>query len=190
MNVSRKTGEEHFCLGEENLDQKLINFWSWSQSDILNNSLRGVLAEFIVASALGIDYGVRVEWDAYDLITQSGLKIEVKSSAYLQSWKQHSHSKIVFNIPNTKEYDYDTYTYASESKRQSDVYVFCLLKHQDKETVDPLILDQWEFYILPTKVLNETKGNQKTIGLKPLLALNPVITDYIGLKTAIEDIEI
>jgi hypothetical protein len=31
-----------------------------------------------------------------------------------------------------------------------------------------LDLDQWEFYVLPTSVLNETVGTQKTIGLNSL----------------------
>ena len=185
INSIRKTGEEHFLCGEEELDIKLINFWSWSQSDILNNSLRGVLAEYIVATALGIDMGVRVEWDAYDLTTENGIKIEVKSSAYLQSWQQNSYSNIIFDIRNTMGWDSKTNEYSNEFKRQSDVNVFCLLKHKDKETVDPLNLEQWEFYILETQILNEKKGKQKTIGLNSLLKLNPVITDYKGLKKAI-----
>ena len=47
---------------------------------------RGCLAEFIVASALRLGDGVRDEWGAFDLLTKSGAKIEVKSAAYLQSW--------------------------------------------------------------------------------------------------------
>jgi len=185
MNVNRKTGEEHFHIDNKALDKKLINFWSWSQSDILNNSLRGVLAEYIVAVALGVDDCVRIEWDAYDLITKNGLKIEVKSSAYLQSWQQKSHSNIGFDIRPTKGWDSKTNEYANDFKRQSDIYVFCLLKHKDKETVDPLNLKQWEFYLLSTDILNEKKVRQKRIGLNPLLKLNPVITDYEGLKEAI-----
>lgn len=185
INSIRKTGEEHFHCGEEELDIKLINFWRWSQSDILNNSLRGVLAEYIVATALGINKGVRVEWDAYDLTTENGVKIEVKSSAYLQSCQQNDYFNITFDIRNTMGWDSKTNEYSSEFKRQSDVYVFCLLKHKDKETVDPLNLEQWEFYILKTQILNEKKGKQKTIGLNSLLKLNPVITDYKGLKKAI-----
>lgn len=189
MNPSKKTGEEHFYIGQDQLNMKLIDFWRWGQSDILSNSLRGVLAEYIVASALGIDAGVRTEWDAYDLITESGLKIEVKSSAYLQSWHQKSDSIINFDIRKTKGWDSQTNEYSSEFKRQADVYVFCLLKHKDRETVAPLNLEQWEFYILETRILNEKKQNQQTIGLNPLLKLDPIITDYKGLKKEILGIE-
>lgn len=130
---------------------------------------------------MGIDLDVRVEWNAYDLTTENGVKIEVKSSAYLQSWKQTSYSNISFGIRNTLGWDSKTNEYSNEFKRQSDVYVFCLLKHKDKETVDPLNLEQWEFYILANQILNE----QKSIGLNPLLKLKPVIADYKGLKNAI-----
>jgi hypothetical protein len=188
MKPSKKTGEEHFYIGQDQLNMKLIDFWRWGQSDILSNSLRGVLAEYIVASALGIDAGVRTEWDAYDLITESGLKIEVKSSAYIQSWHQKCDSIISFDIRKTKGWDSQTNEYSSEFKRQADIYVFCLLKHRDRETIDPLNLEQWEFYILETKILNEKKADQQTICLNPLLKLEPIITDYKGLRKAIQEI--
>jgi hypothetical protein len=49
--------------------------------------MRGVLAEYIVALAMGIDTeeGVRREWDAYGLVLGDGTKVEVKSAAYIQS---------------------------------------------------------------------------------------------------------
>ena len=56
------------------------------------------MAEFIVASAIEVLEKPREEWDAYDLIAKSGLKIEIKSSSYLQSWEQSELSKIIFGI--------------------------------------------------------------------------------------------
>lgn len=101
-------------------------FWRWAYSDFLSNALRGVLAEFIVAQALGGDSRPRTEWDAYDLITKDGLKIEVKSSAYLQSWQQHRPSTIRFDIGLKRGWDAATNVYASEAGRAADVYVFCV----------------------------------------------------------------
>jgi len=50
---------------------------------------RGVLVEFIVASAIGVDLNsVREEWGAYDLTIQDGIRVEVKSAAFIQSWEQ------------------------------------------------------------------------------------------------------
>jgi len=186
IKISPKTGNEPFHFNHEELNLKLSEFWSWSQSDILGNTLRGVLAEFIVMKDLGIKNPVRSEWDAYDLITKNGTKIEVKSSAYLQSWKQTKLSNISFGISPTMGWDSENNEYFPEIKRQSDFYVFCLLHHKDKNTVDPTNLNQWKFYVLPTKVLNEKTPNQKNINLNSLLKLNPIECSFGEIKNVIK----
>lgn len=187
VKVVRKTGEETLCKGVASTGIKLSEFWSWSSSDILNNAIRGVLAEFIVASDLKITKGNRIEWDAYDLITDDGIKIEVKSSSYIQSWGQLRHSYINFDISPTKELNSITNKYSQERKRQADVYVFCLLAHKDKDTVNPLNLEQWEFYVLNTEILNERFPKQKTIGLNSLLKLSYIKAEYGGIRNAIDN---
>lgn len=173
LKVEPKTGSERFSFENKNLDFKLSDFWSWSQSDLLNNALRGVLAEYIVRQDLGIIKPTRTEWDAFDLETESGIKIEIKSSAYIQSWKQNSLSQISFDIAPSKGWNAETNEYSLERKRQSDFYVFCVLHHKDKNTINPTCLDQWTFYVLSTKELNEKKKEQKRINLGSLLKLNP-----------------
>lgn len=173
LSIKRKTGEEHFLSENKPTKFSLLNFWQWSGSDLTNNAFRGMLAEFIVACDLGVDNGIRTEWDAYDLITENGIKIEVKSSAYLQSWHQTKPSRVEFSICPTKGWDASTNIYSSERKRQADVYVFALLKHLDKSTLNPLNLEQWDFYILPTLALNLKVPNQQKIGLNSLLNLSP-----------------
>lgn len=138
--------------------------------------MRGVLAEYLVALALGLTDAPRVEWDPFDLETADGIKIEVKSAAYLQSWKQTRLSTISFQIGQT--YGPDANTSEAEQRRQADIYVFCVLKHLDKRTLDPLNMDQWDFYLLPTSVLNEKKPTQKTIGLSTLLSLGPIKAEF------------
>jgi len=44
------------------------------------------------AHALGVVATPRVEWDAVDLRTDSGIGVEVKSSAYLRSWEGYAES--------------------------------------------------------------------------------------------------
>ena len=61
------------------------------------------------------------------------------------------------------------------------MYVFCLLHYQDKMTVDPLDMDQWTFFLLPTSVLDEKFPVQKSIGLASLLKMNPLHVTYNGL---------
>jgi hypothetical protein len=64
IKIVRKTGCERFYLHGRPLELSLLDFWQWSRSDLLSNATRGVLAEYIVASALGLTRGVRGEWDA------------------------------------------------------------------------------------------------------------------------------
>jgi len=185
LKVNRKDGNERFYSGETELSLNLSSFWQWSSSDLVNNTLRGMLAEYIVASAIGIEKGIRTEWDAYDLESPDGIKIEVKSSAYIQSWPQKELSEIQFGIQPTHGWDAATNTYDKTLQRQSDVYVFCVLTHKVQETINPLNLSQWLFYIVATETLNNKVEHQKSIKLSSLKRLNPIESSYSELKSAI-----
>jgi len=184
-----RTGEEYFTFNNKKLSINVLSFWQWSSSDLLVNVFRGKLAEFIVASSIDLIENQREEWDAYDLITEKGLKVEIKSSAYLQSWNQAKLSKITFGIQPTVVW-LDNNQRSKTIKRQADIYVFCVLNHKDKKTVNPLNLNQWNFYIIDTKILNSERTNQKTITLSSLLELNPEKLDYSGLEDSIRRYEI
>jgi|SRR5579884_1253076 len=96
--VERKTGTERFRCIPPDLGFSLLNFWQWSASDLVGNTNRGRLAEFIVARALGLGVNdVQNEWEGYDLLFDR-LKIEVKSSAYIQSWPQRKLCNPCFSI--------------------------------------------------------------------------------------------
>jgi len=144
------------------------DLWKWAYSDFLSNAQRGVLAEYIVAIAAGCIEKRRVEWDACDLRAASGMKIEVKCGAYLQSWEQKTHSAIRFDIAPKRGW---TNEYAQVATRSSHVYVFCVFAAKEKSTADPLDLDQWFFLACPTRALNERFGNQKSVSLSALEAL-------------------
>lgn len=189
LKVVRKTGAERFHYGSVPLDSTLLDFWSWSASDLVNNSMRGVLAEYIVASALGLANGTRIEWDAFDLQTYSGVKIEVKSAAYLQSWYHPRLSAIRFNIRPTRAWEANTNEFSSESRRQADVYVFCLLAHIDKASLDPLDVSQWEFYILKASILDTALPTQKSVSLSGLMKLNPIRANYNEIAACIQSFE-
>lgn len=186
IQVGRKSGDERFMRNGQPLEATLLGFWRWSASDLVSNATRGVLAEYIVASALGIAEGVRAEWDAFDLRTRSGIKLEVKSAAYLQSWFHRKLSTIQFDIRATREWAASTSELSADVRRQADVYVFCVLNHKEKHSLDPLNLDQWEFYILPASILNAECPTQKTIGLTRLLELGPCRARYEEIASCIE----
>lgn len=181
IETTRKTGSEEILgLTSKNT---LLNFWQWAYSDIIGNTERGCLAEYLVALACNIDQKVRVSWDSYDLeLLPERIKIEVKSSAYLQTWKQKGYSKPSFGIPKTKAWDYIENLYHEESKRQADVYVFALLSHKQKETLNPLNTSQWEFYILRTEVIDHEMKDRKQISLEKVKELNALKSTFSELK--------
>ncbi|MDI3505433.1 MAG: hypothetical protein PWQ81_655 [Bacteroidota bacterium] len=183
--ASLKNGNECLTDNGQNTNYNLLDFWRWSVSDLLSNATRGRFAEFIVGTAIGINSeNLRDEWDAYDLITDDGIKIEVKSAAYIQSWDQKRFSTISFSIKPTKYWDAETNIYRDEPKRHADVYVFCLLKHKDKNTIDPLKMEQWDFYVLPTYRLDNYQRSQSSITINSLEKLtNP--KKYSELKDEI-----
>ncbi len=176
--ITRKTGEETFVSKKELKKFSLVEFWQWSTSDLLTNTTRGILAEYIIATDLGIDKTLRNDWDSYDLTSKNGLKIEVKSSAYIQTWQQTKLSKITYSIRPSTKYNPKTNRFDGKPQRHSDYYIFCLLHHKDQKTINPLDLDQWIFYVLNTRTLDRILPNQKTITLSSLLKLNPIQCEY------------
>lgn len=181
----RRTGNEPFCDGGCPLGFDLLSFWQWSASDVVSNATRGVLAEYLVAHAIGAAGGVRDEWAACDLLDPRDMPIEVKSAAYIQSWHQERFSTITFNCSKTLAWDPETNRQDTVKCRQAKVYVFALLAHKDQATLNPLDVSQWEFYVVPTVVLDRRERSQHSITLKSLRDLHGEPVGYADLKRAI-----
>jgi len=184
---TRKTGSEPFRRDSMSLGFTLLDFWRWSASDLVNNTERGVLAEFLVATAIGAPVNqVREGWAPFDLKTAEGITVEVKSAAYLQSWQQEKPSTIRFIVPKRLGWDGETGKSEREPRRHANVYVFAVLGHedQDKTALDPLDVSQWTFYVLATKVLETRPQNQRSIALAALRKLcDPA--SYAELRDAV-----
>jgi hypothetical protein len=186
IKASPKSGKESLTNNGQNTNYNLLDFWRWSVSDILSNATRGRFAEFIVGTAVGLNpENLRDEWDAYDLTTEDGIKIEVKSAAYIQSWNQRNFSTISFSIKPARYWDAETNMQRGEPKRHADLYVFCHLKHKDQETIDPLKMEQWDFYVLPTYRLDNYERSQSSITINSLRKLTKP-RNYSDLMTEIE----
>jgi len=186
IDCERRGGGEPFHDGGRALGLDLLSFWQWSTSDVVSNATRGVLAEYLVAGALGVADGcIREEWAAYDLEARDGTRVEVKSAAYIQSWHQERLSQISFLVPKTRGWDRDTNRQDDDPRRKADVYVFALLAHTDQATLDPLDVSQWEFYVLPTEVLDERQRGQHSITLPSLRKLAGDAVDFAGLADAV-----
>lgn len=182
------TGDEAILTPSGESVCTLLDFWRWAYSDLMSNAERGTLAEFLVACALGLHQHPRISWGRYDLLTKDGISVEVKSSGYLQTWEQKTLSRPIFGIQPTFGWDSITNTYEDIKRRQADIYVFCLHKHTEQETTDPLRISQWDFYLLPTSVLNLKLGNQKTASLSALLQAGAELCSYEHLDQRIKEL--
>ena len=182
-------GNETFSYNKNQLEMNMLSFWQWAYSDLSNNIRRSILAEYIVASALDITSDTRQVWNApYDLLSKEGYKLEVKSAAYVQSWDAKHPDHVSYRIAPARQPD-ETGDYKIDSPlvRSADVYIFCLYKALTREE-SPLNLDLWDFFVLPTSVLDEHKPTQKTITLPVLMQLGPAVCKYDKLGDTIKNI--
>ena len=184
----RRKGDEPFHVEGQAMGFDLLSFWQWSSSDVVSNVTRGVLAEYLVAQALGIaGDSVREEWASYDLEALDGTRVEVKSAAYIQSWHQDQLSRITFRVPKTRVWDKDANQQSVDPRRQADVYVFALLAHTHQRTLDPLDVSQWEFFVVPTMSLDHRNRSQHSITLPSLKTLSGESVRFSKLKQAVEE---
>lgn len=185
LDSQRKTGNEPLQSEGMAMGPTLLDFWQWSTSNLVDNTLRGTYAEWLVANALECADGARREWGSYNILSPEGIRVEVKSAAFLQSWAQERLSTITFSIRRAHGWDPATNSWTDHQERDSDVYVFCLLAEKDKQAVDPLNLDQWQFYVAPTSLLDLRLGEQKTLGLSTLADLGLKRLPYSGVAAAV-----
>ncbi|MEU6117174.1 hypothetical protein ABZ840_21870 [Streptomyces sp. NPDC047117] len=129
----------------------IADFWRFALPDFKMNNARGYLAEFLVHRAMGSSQS-RVEWHSHDVETEDGLRIEVKTSAYLQAWEQRRLSAIKFTGLRSKRWNPRT-GYADEETYNAHVYVFAVQTARTHEEYDPLDITQWEFSVLGRPVM-------------------------------------
>lgn len=157
------------------LNISLGEFWSWAYSNLLSNLVRGVFAEYIVAHTLGITDQPRIDWNAFDL-SYRGKRIEVKASAYLQSWPQKTRSRIAFDIRPKISWDAETGKSLLTAARSADCFVFCLYRETELTGRTPMAvldLQRWCFYVASVPELEATFGDRKQASLKGLAPFGP-----------------
>ena len=160
------TGEEAFT-GMTSRRATVLNYWRWANSDLVGNVSRGILAEYLVALAVQATDEPRDPWAAFDVVTPSGITIEVKSAAYIQAWDQRALSRISF-LTRATEDPILTPGVTPVVSRRSQVWVFALLHHSEQETLNPLDVSQWTFWVVPTPWLNARERSQHSITLTSL----------------------
>ncbi len=185
----RRTPDDAFVTGGEATRHSVGAFWAWAHSDLLANTQRAIVAEYIVGIALGDVATTRPEWRGWDLeLPEAGrdrpIRVEIKATAPIQSWAQPRLSPRRFDFAPKGAWDETDGSFDETKRRRSDVYVFCVLGGDDA-VPDPLNLDQWVFYVLPTRVLDERMPAQQSITLTSLLRLEPKRVQYGGLRTEV-----
>lgn len=155
---------------------------------LINNVLRGHLAEAIIALALEPEWewcsGDYSSWDFQSC--SRGTRLEVKQSAAKQSWELHPDSK-----PSAPRFDIAERSgrwetdgkFVTEVGRAAQIYIFAYHPITD-ESADHRNPCQWNFYVAPTSILPSTKS----IGLRSLEELS-VKCGITGLARAVNAAE-
>lgn len=178
-------GDEKFVLNGHPTDMDILDFWRFRYSERFD--LQDTIAEYIVSKALGIDKATNTEmWTLFDILYR-GKRIEIKETSYFHAWQSDEEPKSntrVFSITKA----YGKYKDSSSVfERQNDIYVFCLNTGKTRETSDPLILEHWEFYVVPTSLINKECGDGKTVSLGRLRKMVKSV-GYGELKAAVDRI--
>jgi hypothetical protein len=148
-------------------NSSLLDFWGWAFSDLCDDDLKGIFAEWLVLRLLNIPSSRRISWANSDIITPAGVRIEVKSTSYWQSWKLLDEAGIERSIPLRSILPESKVRFAGLKARnavgipdsaepltfKSHVYVFALQKEREAELWNAMDLSQWEFYALPASTI-------------------------------------
>ena len=118
------------------------------------------------------------------MTTPSGIRVEVKSSAYLQSWKQRRLSQITFTGLTGRAWSDDEAGRMAEGRTlRADVYVFAIHTCRDPDQYDPLDISSWEFRVLPAGVLR--RHGYRSVTLSFLNREAPAFHSYAELAAAV-----
>ncbi len=148
------------------------DFWRWAFSDLRDNVSRGVLAEWLVGLALGCVEGVRSAWDDFDLICD-GVRIEVKSAAYLQAWPSARHSRIRFGRLSGTAWDAEAGRRDPVPSYRADVFVFAVQTARDHAHFDPLEVSQWQFWVASRAAVESRDVRSLSLASMTVLAEGP-----------------
>ena len=141
-----------FTLDGRPTGDTVAGFWAWAYSGLIDNKNRGVLAEFIVAKALGIETPAHDPWGTHDLTSTAGTAVEVKSAGHLQAWNQRQLTRPVWQSLLSRQSETTAeggWSLAEGRTAKGDIFVLCLFTATDHADANPLNLDQWAFWLVP-----------------------------------------
>lgn len=174
-----------FTDGGKPMGLTALDYWRFQFSNFWD--AQEEVAEFLVAKALGLDLPYNKNgWTTCDILYK-GKRVEIKASAYFHSWRGDGKvsKQREFGIPETVGQHNEKKEVA---ERQNDVYVFCLNLGDSFESSDPFEMAHWEFYVVPTSVINQECGHQDKVSLGRLRTITPEWgkVSYSRLKAAVD----
>lgn len=177
------SGKEQFVFDGKSVGLDMLDFWKFEFSNVYD--LQDEISEFIVAKALGIDVPYNKDlWTLYD-IRYRDVRIEVKETSYYHPWNEDGKisEQRVFGITKANS-SYEHPDEENRYERQNDIYIFCVVNGITRDTSNPLVLDNWDFYVVPTEVINEKCKDNKSITLKKIhkLGFEPIKYDTLKEK--------
>lgn len=175
--VLRLTGDEPF----EGLNATVLSFWQWAMSDLRVNNVRGYVAEFLVARAVGAE-GTRIEWDSHDVTAPEGTRIEVKTTGGIQAWEPARPSRPGWSGLRARTWT-PTDGYSVDKSYNADVYVFCHHTATTRQDYRALDVKQWDFYVMSQADVAATGYSSMSLSTVSRLCDGPV--PYAGLADAI-----
>ena len=193
-------------------NSSLLDFWMWAFRDLCDDDLKGIFAEWIVLKLLNIPGTQRCSWANNDLVTPSGVTIEVKASAHWQSWKLLDGQAVLRQAPlrpmtraekvifgGLQARDATGIDPKSARTHKSQLYVFAFEHERDTLRWNAMDLTQWEFFILPASKLSgrsiklsELRRNFKRLSADEfpdeaaslIAALETTVQQWIGLSSS------
>ncbi|MBU2533349.1 MAG: hypothetical protein KKB37_11450 [Alphaproteobacteria bacterium] len=123
---------------------------------LVTNVYRSVIAEAIVADALGDWEWCSADYASCDFTHRDGRRLEVKQSAYRQTWTTDRLSRPSWDVAARTGYWEDGVVWVDEPGRNADIYVLCLhvVKDESADHRDPA---QWSFFVIATDRLPDIK---------------------------------
>jgi len=170
MSSSRPAPTSTFIGADQLPSGSALDFWRWAYGDILDDDVKGAFSEWMVHRLLCVPSERRASWANSDVITPEGVRIEVKSTAYWQSWKlldEFGHPEAIpkhqinlddkkIRFQGLKARDSTAVPDPTNEKNfKSHLYVFVFQNNEDPTTWNAFDLKQWEFYLLPASTLVE-----------------------------------
>lgn len=180
----------------------LLDFWQWAFSDLCDDDLKGIFAEWLVHKLLGIVSPRRVSWANSDVVTPTRVTLEVKASSYWQSWKVidqagQPYAEPLYKVPVddskirfgglTARDSTSTADMTTSRSLKSQLYVFAFQHEKDIERWNAMDLSQWEFYIVRAEELVQLGG--RSVSLRRLRLKHGPLTSTEFVTRATELIE-